>query len=252
MTLTPAEELFNEVGSRMLSHFVSTMCFVEVGNAGIPAAFQERVSFLTEYYRNLAENDAGKELIASISPDRLAEIIVNSAKNQVFNFQKGVHAAGVVFAHSILDGIVIDLCRVCGFANPDLFDRYIGQRKVALDTIKTSSYHQIRQEYVSSYLEQLERESLLKKADALHVLSPPKENLPYSIPGYTYDRDKLLELDEIRHGIIHGTDDYPEIKDVRATVKYMAETGWYFVSLVGGSCNYRLPRDFLSNAKLHR
>ena len=75
MTLTPAEELFNEVGSRMLSHFVSTMCFVEVGNAGIPAAFQERVSFLTEYYRNLAENDAGKELIASISPDRLAEII---------------------------------------------------------------------------------------------------------------------------------------------------------------------------------
>jgi hypothetical protein len=84
---------------------------------------------------------------------------------------------------------------------------------------------------IQEKLNQLERESLLKKLDLLFQLcTPPKGYTP--INNYAYDRDRLEQIDDARHGIIHRNDMGKPLANIDNDLDFISKTANYLLALV--------------------
>jgi hypothetical protein len=91
---------------------------------------------------------------------------------------------------------------VCSLASPVDWDPIISEKKVSYIALSETTPALIREELIHDKLEQLERESLLKKVDLpFRLCSPPASFAP--INNYAYDRDRLEKIDVTRQAIIH-------------------------------------------------
>jgi hypothetical protein len=144
--------------------------------------------------------------------------------------QVGVDAASIVFAHSFLDGAAFDYCRVTTLIAPRDWEPALDQRQIKLSEIRELGYDAILRMKLDEYLVQLERESLLKKADLLFArCQPPEKWSPMG--NYVYDRDHLKMLDDCRHDIIHGNE-ITVINRAHEEVDYLMRTVLFFMGLV--------------------
>ena len=112
-------------------------------------------------------------------------------------------------------------------AAPIDWEPRIEKRKVAFEDIRNSTIDDFRNQLINKYLEDLERESLLKKCDVLHEQCQPKAG-SISVRNYKYDRGRLEEVDRLRHEIVHGLDIGEKFRDVEDTLGYLNRTWFYF------------------------
>jgi len=85
----------------------------------------------------------------------------------------------------------------------------------------------------------LERESLLSKIDKLfQICKPPAKFSP--IKKYTYDRHRLVKLDELRHEIVHGEGLKSPMIDCENEIIYMKNTANLLMALLNHAYGLKL------------
>ena len=203
-----AEALFTRTWNTSSNRFGSVFSFREVARIGLKSAKEEvhatSVGFVTDMFTNPKYDDLFLDKEAALDAvgglDEQSRLIT---EQKVKTFQAAVDAASLVFAHSILDGAAMEYCRVAASVSPESWDDFIGKRKVEIQEIKASSYDDVRAMTLGDYLNGLERESVLKKIDLLFAICKPPEGFA-PINEYSFDRNRVLAIDKIRHEIVHG------------------------------------------------
>ena len=149
----------------------------------------------------------------------------------VSSFQASIDAASLVFAHSLLDASVLDYCKVCSVACPRDFEPFVNNKKTELKTVKEKTYDEILNLEIDEYLKNLEKESLVRKMDVLFSLcKPPAGYAP--MKDYTYDRSRIIELDDLRHFNVHGEGTLKPLPNGDGDIKYIEKTFYFLTPLV--------------------
>jgi hypothetical protein len=242
--MTEAEKLFNQIFKRWTDRQSFILSFRATSGQGMEAAKAkiraEKVAFVADMLRG---NEYDKIFIDKSAffketpPEKLVEIMTEET---VRHAQVAVDAASIVFAHSFLDGAAFDYCRVTALVAPRDWESALDQKQIKLSEAREMAYEQVLKKKLDEFLEQLERESLLKKADLLFArCKPPEKWSPMST--YTYSRGRLEELDTYRHEVIHGDNLGKGIENAADHVDYLMRTVLFFQGLV--NLRYDLKLD---------
>jgi len=84
---------------------------------------------------------------------------------------------------------------------------------------------------VNEHVDQLEKESILKKADILHLIIKRGGDFQPIVRDYEYSREKLQAIDDARYGAVHRLQFREGVADVDGTVDYFRRTVLYFIEL---------------------
>ncbi|MGH8488530.1 MAG: hypothetical protein ACREXS_06620 [Gammaproteobacteria bacterium] len=149
----------------------------------------------------------------------------------VHTFESSLDAASLVFGHSILDAALFDCCKVRAMVAPTDWLPQLRDRKVPLGDVEDQSFDELLVKVIESQLQTLERDSLIKKAERVFQLCPPKE--PFSgLHRFRFDRDRLLALDALRHDIIHSTGPTLRLPKGDEDLEFLRNSGLYLWILV--------------------
>jgi hypothetical protein len=116
-------------------------------------------------------------------------------------------------------------------AEPTDFLPRLADRRVALREAQRSTFPVLLNTEIRRFLDNLERESLLKKMDLLFELCQPPAGFQ-GVVGYRYDRDRLTQLDQLRHDYIHGRARLSRLPNGNDDLLFLQNTGFYMVPLV--------------------
>jgi len=152
-------------------------------------------------------------------------------------FKERALAASLIFAHSILDGIVMDLCKIYRTASPQEWLENVKDRKISLGEANGKGFEELVTPALDLYLDQLSRESLIKKIDVLYSKCKPAPGWT-SIPGYVFDRARIERLDKNRQDIVHRYQTDSKLSD--RDVYYLLYTVTHLVLLVAHKYGVKL------------
>lgn len=247
-----AEEQFGLTCKRFLNSWTVITSFRQVANAGLPVAQEvialehaqvvEAMTLDPEYDRIFINKN---EFLDAGGAKWLRE---GMTKQAIENAQAPIDAASLVFAHSVVDDSAWSYCEVTALAAPEDWEPYVENKKLDLKQIREQKYEDLLREAVKRRLEQLRNESLLQKADLLHMIcKPPAKFAP--INNYAYDRKRLQRIDENRHQIVHGNRLGGAVPTIEADLEYIGKTANYFMSLVNQRYGIRLDPMIMFNLR---
>lgn len=200
--MTEAEKLFTQVWQRWANRQSFLLSFHLTSRLGMEGARQkisaEKVTFVNAMLEG-GEHDTifidKPALFKAMPPEQLVQTMTDET---IRHFEVGVDGALIVFAHSFLDGALFDYCRVTALVAPRDWESVLDQRQIKISEARELKYEELLRKKLDEYFEQLERESLLKKADLLFARCKPPEKYD-PMHGYKFSRDRLKYLDEYRH-----------------------------------------------------
>ncbi len=249
--MSEAEKLFNDVVARCYDRWRFVLSFRITSRASMAAAATQieadKITFVADMLHG-SEFDKiliDKEEFFKANPPE--KIVQDMTEQTVREMDLVMNAASVVFVHSVLDAAALDFCRVTMLVAPKEWEGAVEKKGVQLAELKATSYDQLLQQKLKDYYDQLERESLLTKAD--HLLARCKPEPKWSpMNNYEYDRDRLKRLDDFRHNIIHGDGLGMELKDADNEVDYLTRTALYFMGLVNLRYGFRMNPVYIFQA----
>jgi hypothetical protein len=171
-------------------------------------------------------------------------------QNMSATFRSSVDSASLVFAHSILDHSALQYLRITALVAPDDWLPQIENRKVEIKTLRSVSSEDIIREKLQEYFAQLERESLLKKLDLLHAKCNPT-TAAQRVQDYAYDRDRIEQLDNLRHQIIHGERRNPLLPNGDQDILYLQHTSIYLMSMVSERYGVKWDKETLGKGAIY-
>ncbi|MCL5102939.1 MAG: hypothetical protein M1133_02325 [Armatimonadetes bacterium] len=121
--------------------------------------------------------------------------------------QYAIDAASLVFAHSVLDEVVYQFCLASAAACPSDWETPLLKKQIALVEMKGKSFDDVLKGRLKIYLEkELSTFSMPEKARRLFAACKPADDwVPQDLARvYTYDRERLEKLDNLRHKVVHG------------------------------------------------
>ncbi len=132
------------------------------------------------------------------------KLVAFLTEQKVRNARIAVNAADLVFTHGTVDGVAFDCCRAITLIEPDRCRGWVEDRTFKMGEILAEPQEALLRRALDSRLEWLERRSLPDKADFLYRTCPPPAGWKQPT-SYTYDRDRLARVDEVRHRIVHDS-----------------------------------------------
>lgn len=240
-----AEKLFTETFTSCNSRFAVISSFRRISELGLPSAtseiYNQNVQFSGELFNDPQYDDLfidKKEAIEKLGS--IEALGLQMAKDEIFKYTASVDAASLVFAHSIIDNAVINYCRCSAIESPEDWEKFVEKKKISIEDLKGLSKDQIIFQKVTEYIDSLDRESLLSKADKLfQICQPPTEFSP--INNYKYDRERIISLDQMRHDIVHKSSSVPRLPTGNADIWFLQQTANYYMALV--NYKYKLKID---------
>lgn len=155
-----------------------------------------------------------------------------------------VSAASLVFAHGVFDATLFDYCRVSALWAWKDWLELVKNRKVSIGDVEQERKYRTLLKSVDGYLVQLERESILKKADLLHQVIKPGDYRT-SVRDYAYSRDRLESIDLARHDAVHRLRFREGFGEIDETISYLRKTVVYFMGVL--HYRYGLKIDLNAN-----
>jgi hypothetical protein len=239
------EDVFSDTFARFLENWTFITSLRQFAEIAIPSTQEALRSVHTDYIERVAVDPDYKKLIvkfdgseATWDDDIKNMLQTGMTETVIANTRAGIDAASLVFAHSALDDCAWSFLRVCALASPTDWDPVIREKKVNYDLVGKAP-EAIREILILEKLEQLERESLLKKVDLLFRLcTPPKDFAP--IKNYSYDRDRLEIIDSTRHGIIHREGLGKSVPNIVDVLDFIANVANYLLALVNNKYGVQL------------
>jgi hypothetical protein len=241
--MTDGELLFNQIFTRWINREGFIRSFRRTSLTAMKEATRtiekENARFVDEL---MTDPDLEKlffdkaAFFETMPPDKIVEFMTQMTVSQA---QIAVDAASIVFAHSFVDGAVLDYCRVTALVAPRDWESVIDQRQVPLSDVRAANYEQILKRKLDEFFAQLERESLLRKMDHLFARCKPPEKWS-AMHGYVFDRERLEKLDRYRQEVIHGNGPVQALADAGAEVDYLMRVTLFSQGLVNLRYGLRL------------
>ena len=239
------EDIFSETFARFWKNWTFITSLRQVSEVALPIAeealtdihrnFIEQASVDPEYSRMIVKLDGSSTPWDEDVKEMLRAGMTESA---ITNARAAIDAASLFFAQSVLDDCALSHLRACALANPADWDQLIGRKPVAFSSISKPA-EEIRTDLIKDKLDELERESLLKKVDLLFQLcKPPAGFAP--IRNYAFDRDRLENIDGTRHGIIHDNAMSEPLPKINEDLEFISKTANFLLSLVNQKYDVRL------------
>lgn len=246
--MNEAEQLFNDVVGRSLRIWSFISSFRMNASEAMAVAkehIREQRAAIVSQILDGPEWDKifpDKEgLFKAISPGKMVSQMTELAMEQT---QAAVDAASIIFAHSLLDGALIDYCRVTALVAPEDWESLIEQRQIKLCDMRGTPYEEMIKRKLVEFFGQLDKESLLKKADLLLArCKPPAHWSP--MHNYAYDRDRLERVDAYRHSVIHGESLGLGIAEADENLSFLQKTSLFFMGLVNYRYNVKIVPDYV-------
>jgi hypothetical protein len=140
-------------------------------------------------------------------------------------------AAMLIYAHAILDAVVYKICKIAASIDQRPWLVFVGDKNIKFQEVRSSAVRDLEQKFLGQYFLRLERESLIFKCDALfRVLSGVRTR--GVLKGFRYSRDRLLDLDHLRHDLVHKLKFHRRFRQAKAKVNYLFSTGHFFHNLI--------------------
>ena len=243
--MSEAEKLFTETFTICNSRFAVIYSFREISRLGFPSAtlhiYDQYLQFADELFNDPQhENLFIDKQKAFENLGGIEALGTKMAQDQLKNYKASVDAASLIFAHSIIDNAALNYCRCCALANHNDWDKFVEKKKISLEELKKLSIDEIFSKKVYEYIDSLDRESLLLKADRLfQICQPPSGFTP--LHNYAYDRERLVQLDEMRHEIAHKSSSVPMLPAGDEDILFLQQTANFFMALVNSK--YKLKID---------
>jgi hypothetical protein len=220
-----------------------------MGQLGLPAA---KKAAEWHHERTVQQFTEAEEYASVFSVDR--EILIERGvftgvaktltEQSVDTFEASLDAAALIFTHSVLDGAVLDWCRVCSMAEPTDFLPMLADRRIALKDVQRSTFPVLLNTEIRRFLDNLERDPLSKKMDLLFKLCQPPAGFE-AVVGYRYDRDRLGQLDQLRHDYDNGRARLSRLPNGDDDLLFLQHTGSFMVPLVNQRYGVKLdPQMF--------
>jgi hypothetical protein len=234
--LDAANRLCTEVFMRSVKRFAWISSFRRTASLGLHLSFRERREEWMLRMHELEANPAYKGVLVSLSSEapktsdwsRVADAL---AQGETKNSSVALDAASLVFAHSILDDAAFQYCRVTAMVSQSSWERFALDKKIKLGEARDQDYGSLLAQKTEECLNKLERESLLLKIGKLFEVCQPDANFkPMGV--YSYDRERLENLDKLRHSIVHGSGPVHKLPNGDDDIQFMDLTAMYLMMLV--------------------
>ena len=240
-----AEKLFTEIFFRTTKRFSEIITFRWFNNQALPHVKDLIVKEHNEFVHDLSHGSEYAEFFTDRNGffDKIggADSLVESmVREQVETYQSSIDASSLVLAHSAIDASAFDYLRVIGFIAPiDQLEHFVIKKTITLEELKEKTHDEILKDKITKFIVGLERESLLSKIDKLfQICKPPAKFSP--IKKYTYDRHRLVKLDELRHEIVHGEGLKSPMIDCDNEIIYMNNTANLLMALLNHAYGLKL------------
>jgi hypothetical protein len=250
--MTEAEMMFNQTFWRFHRQWASVSGFRDVVLSAIPAAESIQRNLAAGLYKSLTEDPEYRPLLhnpdefaKNTKPEQFTEMLTTIRMKETGS---ALDAATLVFAHSVLDGVAFDCCRVTALQAPRDWEADLDARTFPLAEIRGASYDALLTKKLDEHLDNLERESLPKKIERLMArCQPPPKWSP--MIDYEFDRMLISRFDHQRHTIIHGEalgKPLTEFALSRGNMYYLMRTGMYFLGLVNMKYHLQIDPGYIS------
>jgi hypothetical protein len=237
-----AEELFTVTVVRGIIGWDTIRSFRHVAEAGLPHA---ATVVSTEHEAMLQSFTKHKEAFLGGRPFDLLR--GDLTRQTLEGAQASVDAASLVFMHSIVDDAALNYCRVTALMKPEDWEHWVEDKKFGLKELREHGYKALLKGALERRLKELKGESIMEKAEMLFRLcKPPRGFRP--VENYVYDRNRISDLDERRHKIIHADELGTSLPSAEEDLKYLLNTLHYFYSIVSKAYGLQVPKSLTESA----
>jgi hypothetical protein len=225
--------------------FSSVHTFRRVAELGLPKATPELYKEYTDLTMNLLSSDKylsnRKKFIEEGWVEKTPNFLL---KNTINTFNSAIDSASLIFAHSILDAVAFEYCQLIAEDSPMSFKEKLSNKKLSLSDISNNSYEDLLKLQLNKFLEDFERESMLKKFELLFYLCKPPE-VYEPLENYKYDNKRISELDKLRHDYVHGVGIVNKLPNGEEDITYLEKTLYFFTALIQDTFGYKIDQNSL-------
>lgn len=243
--MNEAEILFSNTFMACNSRFAVIFSFREISRLGLPVAtlqiYDQYLQFSYELFNDPKNDKFFIDKQGALNSIGGVEALGSKmAQDQLKNYKASVDAASLIFAHSILDNAVWNYCKCCALVSHIDWQKFVTGKKFTLDEILQESKDELLARKVNEYVESLDRESIIAKAQKLfEICQPPAGFSP--LHNYNYDNERLKLLDDLRHEIIHKSTSVPVLPSGDDDIRFLQNTANYYMAVVNEK--YKLKLD---------
>jgi len=243
--MTEAAKLFNQVALRCFEQWGFITTFREVSKRGIEKAAGDVHGANVAFMQTLLTDPSCAEMIVDkerfIKEGLHQRLVRDMTEKSLVDTVTAINAACLVFAHSVVDGVALDYCKVTALASPTDWESSVESRQVTLKAARSAPYDELLRAALDSFFKQLEQESLLKKVDLLFQRCAPPQGF-WFVKDFKYDPERLRKVDRLRQEIIHGDALLRGIADADADadIVFLRNTTMHLMGLVNHRYDCRI------------
>jgi hypothetical protein len=142
-----------------------------------------------------------------------------------------VAASGLVFAHSFLEFVLESVLRMTRLCDASAWVALISDKTIPILKLRESGLEPAVEARLNDFVAALRKESLRTKIDTLAKLL--KRSITTSnIRDYTYDPDRLTEIDRLRHDLAHHRKKDYTLEQAESDLVYLYHTSFHFLDVV--------------------
>lgn len=198
-------ELMGQVQLRWTS-VLSPVVFIAHHKKDLLPVFQYQQ---TSAFGRLMEQPQFSQALAKVVPAGeftkfLTNHIDTTAASGLQQLEMSIFDSALVFGHSILDDVLNQCLAMGRELRPRFFREKVFQKKISIQDLTAAGAETAIENTINKWLSEQDRSSIVQKFDLLLALTEP-EAPANIIEGFWYDRAKVVEIDELRHSLVHRT-----------------------------------------------
>lgn len=239
---------------RMQRRHGEVTSYLRVAAAGLPAAMSVIANDSHMFVEDFLTNPKYKHIFVDVDALKATgfEATVKQQLTEVTltHAEQLLRATVIVFDHSALDALLLQFCKATDLLSPDDWDPLIEKKSLTYVELISTDKLAIRKKLMDAVIDQLARESILKKADRLHQICKPQGE--QSKPSeFAYSRDVLKKFDDLRHDIVHR--EFVDLADIDiwGEHSYVSEVAAYFYGLLAKRFDIRVPAEAMQRIMTH-
>lgn len=233
--LTPENIKFSKAFENYMAKWGYVEQFRHLAGFSFPKSHEYYSKYLREIFETMKPGgELGRVLIdpeeffRNGNPEQVAD---QAAKRSIDNALNVVDTASLIFGHSLLDCLINVYIEIIEIVDQDVLVDRVKDAQVKLSSILDGDVQQIIQRRVAAHVKGLQRESIIKRCDFLHEICQPSDDAT-RMGEYKFDRDRLRQLDDSRHAIIHEPNILGRTETIRDDLDFLLRTGMYFLKIM--------------------
>jgi hypothetical protein len=228
LRLIEAEKLLSRVFWNANDRWSTITHLRRVAATGLPHA--EKV--ISEEDRNWSAEPFIQKMFEG---QNLAALTKTKTATSLARARYSVDAASLVFAHSVLDALVYDYLRVTALADSSDWEQELIDKRLRFGDVKTTPITDLFESLLWDYMSnQIDHLSLAKKVDRLFAVCKPPSGWQSDVSSvaYTFDIERLRQLDELRNAVVHGPHTVVEMGNTDNNIFFLNMTMMHLLGLV--------------------